>query len=122
MSGSTISAPVIRPGKPADTPAPAVVAARRPLIFTPLFTRHMLGAIEADRDRRRLFRGAHPRRRHPAGAMAHPRIAAAAAANALAVTEAHLDFSRWADEGGRFDPDAAARLRNGHKETKRCSS
>lgn len=39
---------------------------------TPLFARHMLGAIEADRDRRRVFRETHVRPRRRANAMAHP--------------------------------------------------
>jgi hypothetical protein len=82
---------------------------------TPLFTRHMPGAIEADRDRRR--------QRRPGGAVAHrgaareravsarhPRITAAVAGNARAVTEAHLDMDRWIDEGGRLPFEAAAAL------------
>jgi hypothetical protein len=62
---------------------------------TPLFTRHMLGAIEADRDRRRMFRETHPRPRRRANEMAHPRIAAALAAHARLVSQAAVDESRW---------------------------
>lgn len=80
----------------------------------PLFTRHMLGAIEAERDLRRRFHKTHPRARRRLEGVGHPRIAAALAANARLVTQARLDESRWVDEGGRFDPVAAARLRNGH--------
>jgi hypothetical protein len=75
---------------------------------TPLFTRHMLGAIEADRDRRRVFRETHPRPRRRENGMAHPRIAAAIAARAHLVGEARVDVSRWVDEGGRFDPALAS--------------
>jgi hypothetical protein len=85
---------------------------------TPLFTRHMLGAIEADRDRRRVFRETHPRPRRRANAMAHPRMAAGIAAHARLVSQARVDVSRWADEGGRFDPAVAVRRRNGHEEIK----
>jgi len=88
----------------------------------PLFTRHMPGAIEADRDRRRVFRETHPRPRRHANEMAHPRIAAAIAARARLVSQSRVDLSRWVDEGGRFDPAVAARRRNDHQEMKRCSS
>jgi hypothetical protein len=91
-------------------------------VRTPLFTRHMLGAIEAERDRRRMFRETHPDPRRRAHRMTHPRIAAAIAARARRVSEARVDEGRWADEGGRFDPAGTARRRNGHKEMKRCSS
>jgi hypothetical protein len=94
----------------------------RDTLPTPLYTRHMLGAIEADRDRRRASRATY--RRHSSGraAMAHPRIAAALAAEARRLTEARVAYSRWADEGGRFDPEAAARLRIGDRTMKRCNS
>jgi hypothetical protein len=82
----------------------------------------MLGAIEADRDRRRVFREAHSRLRRRANVMAHPRIAAAIVARARLLSQACVDERRWVDEGGRFDPAVAARLRNGHKEMKRWSS
>jgi hypothetical protein len=86
---------------------------------TPLFTRHTLGAIEADRDRRRVSRETHPRPRRRAEGMAHPRIAAAIAARTRLVSQSRVDESRWVDEGGRFDPALGVRLRNGHKEMKR---
>lgn len=60
------------------------------VVVTPLFTRHMVGALEADRDRRRAFRETHPRTRRSADAMAHPRIAAAIAARSRL---AHVDES-----------------------------
>jgi hypothetical protein len=88
----------------------------------PLFTRHMLGVVEADRDRRRAFRETHPRPRRRANGTAHPRIVAAIAAHAFLAGQARRDESRWDDEGGRFDPAVAVRRRNGHKEMKRCSS
>ena len=54
--------------------------------------------------------------------MAHPRLDAALAAQARRMTQARVDLSRWADEGGRFDPEAAARLRIGDREMKHCNS
>jgi hypothetical protein len=82
----------------------------------------MPGAIEADRDRRRVFRETHRRPAAHAIEMAHPRIAAAIAARARLVSQSRVDLSRWVDEGGRFDPAVAARPRNDHKEMHRCSS
>jgi hypothetical protein len=94
----------------------------RAAIPTPLFTRHMLGVIEAERDRRGAF-GATRCRPHPGRtAMAHPRLEAALAARALRITQARVDLSRWADEGGRFDPEAVGRLRIGDREMKRCNA
>jgi hypothetical protein len=55
-------------------------------------------------------------------AMAHPRVAAAHAAEARRMSEARNYCRRWADDGGRFDPEAAARLRIGDREMKRCNS
>jgi hypothetical protein len=54
--------------------------------------------------------------------MAHPRIAAALAAEVSRMSEARVAYSRWADEGGKFDPEAAARLRIGDRKMKRCNS
>lgn len=54
----------------------------------------MLGAIKADRDRRRVSRETHPRPRRRANAMAHPRIAAAIAARARLVSQARVEDSR----------------------------
>jgi hypothetical protein len=91
-------------------------------IPTPLFTRHMLGAIEAERDCRGAFEATH-RRRHPGRtAMAHPRLDAALAARARRMTQARVDLSRWTDEGGRFDPEAVGGLRIGDREMKRCNA
>jgi hypothetical protein len=89
---------------------------------TPLFTRHMLGAIESERERRGAF-GAARRRPVPGRTMMpHPKLDAALAAQERRRTQARMDLSRWADEGGRFDPEAAARLRIGDREMKRCNS
>ena len=89
---------------------------------TPLFKRHMRGAIEAERDLRGALRTTHPRRPPGRTAMAHPRLAAARAAEARRMTQTRVDLSRWADEGGRFDPEAAAQLRIGDRTMKRCNS
>jgi hypothetical protein len=112
---------------PRDQPVIARAGSTRALetrvtLPTPLYTRHMLGAIEADRDRRRASRVTDRRRFSGRTAMAHPRIAAALAAEARKLTEARVAHSRWADEGGRFDPEAAARLRIGGRKMKRCNS
>jgi hypothetical protein len=106
---------VARPG-----PTPAVQT--RAAIPTPLFTRHTLGTIEAERDRRGVFRATHRRRLPGRAAMAHPRLAAARASEARRMTEARVAYSRWADEGGKSDPGAAARLRIGDRKMKRCNS
>ncbi|HET6549123.1 MAG TPA: hypothetical protein VFG79_11730 [Solirubrobacter sp.] len=103
-------------------PAARRVATPHTVAPTPLFTRHMPGAIEADRNRRRVFRETHLRPRRRENEMPHPRIAAAIAAHARLVSQSRVDLSRWIDEGGRFDPAVAVRRRNDHKETKRCSS
>jgi hypothetical protein len=66
---------------------------------TPLFSRHTVGVIEAERDRRRQ-RGA--RRtiaqsgttRKRASSARHARIAVAAASNARAASQAHLESRR----------------------------
>ena len=125
---STVSAPERRSAAlPASPESPAVarpgpaLAAETPLP-TPLFTRHMLGAIEADRDRRRAVRTTQRRRFLSRTAMAHPRLAAARAAEQRRITEARVAYRRWADDGGRFDPEAAARLRIGDRKMKRCNS
>jgi hypothetical protein len=82
----------------------------------------MLGVIEADRDRRRGVDATRRRLFPSRTAMAHPRIAAALAAEASRMSEARVAYSRWADEGGKFDPEAAARLRIGDRKMKRCNS
>jgi uncharacterized protein YegP (UPF0339 family) len=72
---------------------------------TPLFTRHMLGVIELERDERR--------RRHaairdgantyePAAGVVEPKVAAVVAAAAPAPALASLDVDRWVGEGGSF--------------------
>ena len=83
---------------------------------TPLFTRHTIGVIEAERDRRRQ-RGAHDTVAHSgttrarASSAPHGRIAVAVASNARAASQAHLDMERWIDEGGLVPFEAAAVLR-----------
>ena len=82
----------------------------------PLFTRHMRGVIEAERDRRRQ-RGGRGASAFPvsapdrAASARHGRIAAAVADNARAATEARLAMDRWIDEGGVVPFEAAAVLR-----------
>ena len=44
---------------------------------TPGYTRHSLGVIEADRDRRLRQRGSRGRRRRTEAVRAHPRLSAA---------------------------------------------
>ena len=112
---STVSPPESRS---AALPAPR----DPPAVPTPLFTRHMPGAIEAERDRRRALRAALPARSPGRTAMAHRRLDAALAAQSRRMTQARVDLSRWVDEGGRFDPEAAALLRIGDREMKRCNS
>jgi hypothetical protein len=55
---------------------------------TPLFTRHTLGAIEAERDQRRQCRGraetGRTKRRQPAASAVHRRLTAAAAGSTTA--------------------------------------
>jgi hypothetical protein len=85
--------------------------------LTPLFSRHTLGVIEAERDRRRQ-RGARGTIAHSgttrerAPSARHGRIAVAAASNARAASQAHLEMERWIDEGGLVPFEAAAVLRH----------
>jgi hypothetical protein len=88
MSGSTVLSRVSdtailapREARTRATP-PARLSPTPGSAPTPLFTRHMLGAIEADRDHRRVYRETHPRLRGRTSGMAHPRIADAIAARA----------------------------------------
>ena len=97
---------------------------------TPLFTRHMRGAIEAERDdRRQRRRDAHgpvryrsraatshgPDRRRSRAAtgdgLVHPRPLEAANGNGRAVTQARPDLDRWTDEGGSYDRETVAERR-----------
>jgi hypothetical protein len=103
-------------------PGPASAVETHSALATPWFTRHMLGAIEADRGRRRASRATHRRLFRGRTAMAHPRIEAALAAEVTRMARARVAYSRWADEGGRFDPEAAAGLRIGDRQMKRCNS
>ncbi len=79
-----------------------------------VFSRHTLGSIEAERDRRLQRRApaviAHAPRAH--AAVPHPRIAAALASNARTVRLARLAIDRWVDEGGLVPFEAAAVLRS----------
>jgi uncharacterized protein YegP (UPF0339 family) len=97
MSGSTTSE--------GHRLAHAVPDAARPLprdaAPTPLFTRHMLGVIELERDERRRRRAAFRdgTRYEPVPGWVAAVSAPAAAATALAA----VDIDRWVDEGGSFD-------------------
>ena len=117
---AALPAPRDPPAVTGSGPMPAVDP--RGALRTPFFTRHMPGTIEAERDRRVVFRATHPRRPRGREPMAHPMFATALAAEARRMTQARLDYSRWADEGGRFDPEAAARLRIGDRAMKRCNA
>ncbi len=84
---------------------------------TPLFTRHMRGTIEAERDGRRQGRGdANTTFRYSSGAgTGHdrtlPRPLAAANGNGRLVTQASPEVDRWTDEGGSYDAETVGRLR-----------
>jgi hypothetical protein len=77
------------------TPVAHAVSGKR----APLWTRHTLGAIEAGRDLRLDRRAPAPGRSHSA-----PRPV-------TVVTPADFAGDRWADEGGSFDRDAVAVVR-----------
>jgi hypothetical protein len=107
MSGSTTFEERLVPGAarttPLDVPLP-----------TPLFTRHMLGVIELERDERRPHRAAvrgRTNRYEPVPVVLEPRIAAAFPAESPALALAALDVDRWVDEGGSFDAEAALPIR-----------
>jgi hypothetical protein len=84
---------------------------------TPLFTRHMLGAIEAERDQRRERRGrsgaAGAGRRRPAARAVHPRLTAASsgftAGSGVSVPMQRPDLDRWTDDGGSLVVDPSPR-------------
>jgi hypothetical protein len=77
---------------------------------TPLFTRHMLGAIEAERDQRLQHRG-HRITHVPIVPRPHPRLDTAATAltegSAARTRIEPPDLDRWADEGGSIVVRAA---------------
>jgi hypothetical protein len=83
--------PLVEP-LPSDRPAP-----------TPLFTRHMPGAIEGARDQRDQHRAA--------GAQSRGGRVLRAAMPRPDAMQARADTDRWADEGGSTDPEAVTRLR-----------
>jgi hypothetical protein len=85
----------------------------RAALPTPLFTRHMRGAIEAERDRRLASRATRRQRTAGRTAMAHRKIGAALAAEASRMTQARMAYSRWADDGGRLDARRPPGLRIG---------
>ena len=100
-------------------PAPGGGRASPP---SPWFTRHTRGTIEAERDHRR---GTHARsagRQARRPGIAHPKLAAALAAQRSGVAPAPMRPSAWVDRGGRFDPEGAARLRIGDRSMKRCNA
>jgi hypothetical protein len=111
-SGRPMPATVLEPGL-SSAPGPVLSLVRSPEP-TPLYTRHMRGAIEVERDRRRVRAGAageHPvSARQGAMAERHPMIAVAVMSDARAAAQARLDMDRWADEGGRVPVEAAALL------------
>ena len=84
---------------------------------TPLFTRHMRGAIEAERDRRlQERREGHRTFRYSSRAgtgqdTALPRPLAPASGNGPIVTQASPEVDRWIDEGGSYDAETVGRLR-----------
>jgi hypothetical protein len=86
----------------------------------PLFTRHVLGVIELERDERRRRRAAIPvgtNTYEPVAGGVEPRMVAAFAPAIAAPALAAFDIARWVDEGGSFDAG-----RGSDEEGKRCSS
>jgi hypothetical protein len=79
------------------------VVRERPSEPSPLFTRHMLGVIEAERDSRR--------QRRERGAVVYRGAPRERARKADAVAQARMDMDRWVDEGGMVPFEAAAMLR-----------
>ena len=94
----------------------SVERGRAPSGATPLFTRHMRGAIEAARDRRRQGRrDANKTFRYSSAGTGHdttlPRSFAAANGYRRLVTQASPEVDRWTDEGGSYDAETVGRLR-----------
>jgi uncharacterized protein YegP (UPF0339 family) len=90
----------------ARRPSAAPTVPRGAARSTVLFTRHMLGVIELERDERRRRRAAirnGTERYEPVAGVVEPRIVAVLAAAARAPALAALDVDRWVDEGGSFD-------------------
>jgi hypothetical protein len=90
--------------------------------IVPMYTRHTLGAIEAERDRRGRSHGGRALRHVARSAASHPRIAAAIAACASSATQWRGDEERWSDDGGWFDREAVGRLQIADRKMKRCNS
>lgn len=88
----------------------------------PMYTRHMRGAIEAERDRRERSHNARVRRHVSRRGAPHPRLAAAIAAGVSSATQLRGDENRWADDGGWFDREAVGRLQIANRKMKRCNS
>src|SRR5690348_6949865 len=80
--------------------------------MTPLFTRHMRGVIEAERDGRWRRRDGHSTVRYESRAgTSRRRPPGAANGNGVTVTQANPDIERWTDEGGSYDAETVTRLR-----------
>ncbi len=105
-----------------SAPAVPVPGGRRASPPSLWFTRHTRGTIEAERDHRQ---GTHVRslgRQARRPSMAHPKLAAALAAERSGVAPVPVRPGAWVDRGGRFDPEGAARLRIGDRSMKRCNA
>jgi hypothetical protein len=95
----------------ADISPRRVLSSASPNGVTPLFTRHMRGAIEAERDARRPSRrDGHStfRYRSSGGGDEDAARLAAVNGNARLVTQASADADRWIDDGGSYDAEAVA--------------
>jgi hypothetical protein len=120
---TAIAHPRIRHLSPARRPGTSTLRSRRApddgherrAEPTSLFTRHMLGAIEAERDQRRQRRGrsgtGRTERRQPAARAVHRRLTAAAAgsttASAASVRMHRPELDRWTDDGGSMIVDSS---------------
>ena len=110
MSGPTTS----KEHRPAHVVPAAARRLPREAARTPLFTRHMLGVIELERDERRRRRAAvrgGTNRYESVPAVVEPRLAEAFPAETPALALAAFDVDRWVEEGGSFDAEAELLLR-----------
>jgi hypothetical protein len=97
-----------------ETGGGRAVCAPTPTGMTPLFTRHMCGVIEVERDRRRRRRrrdGDSTFRYQSRAGTRRRRPLAAVNGNGRVVLQASADIDRWTDEGGSYDAETVARLR-----------